>query len=328
MTHAGLPTDCERAPRGIRLGISACLLGQQVRFDGGHKKDAFLTGMLSTHVEWVAVCPEVEVGMGTPRETLRLVRDNGRLRMVTTRSEIDWTDAMTEWSRRRADALAAEDLDGYVLKKDSPSCGMERVKVYAVGEPGVRDGRGLFAQALIDRIQLLPIEEEGRLCDARIRENFIERVFAYRRLKDLFSARWTPGALVRFHTAHKMSLLAHSTAAYRELGRLVAQAVKLPRLQLREAYARMFMATLSLPATTRRHTNVLSHMAGHLKDKLDAASRQELAACIEEYRKGLVPLVVPLTLINHHVRVHGVEYLAGQIYLQPHPRELMLRNHV
>jgi uncharacterized protein YbgA (DUF1722 family)/uncharacterized protein YbbK (DUF523 family) len=313
---------------GIRIGISACLLGQEVRFDGGHKKDAFLTGVLAPHVEWVPVCPEVEVGMGTPRETLRLVRERGHTRMIMTRSAIDYTDAMHAWSRRRVDALAGEDLDGYVLKKDSPSCGMERVKVYGGDGPGVRDGRGLFAEALLGRLPLLPVEEEGRLCDARLRENFIERVFAYRRLKDLFVSRWTTGALVRFHTAHKMSLLAHSTTAYQELGRLVAHSAELAKPELRTRYEALFMATLSLPATTRRHTNVLSHMAGHLKGKLDAAGRQELAASIEEYRQGLVPLVVPLTLINHYVRVHGVAYLAGQIYLQPHPRELMLRNHV
>jgi uncharacterized protein YbgA (DUF1722 family)/uncharacterized protein YbbK (DUF523 family) len=319
-----------KAPQvnGLRLGISACLLGEEVRFDGGHKRDAFLTGVLAPHVEWVPVCPEVEVGMGTPRETLRLVREHGRTRMVTTRSGIDHTDAMHAWAMRRVEALAGEDLDGYVLKKDSPSCGMERVKVYGSDGPGVRDGRGLFAEVLLARFPLLPVEEEGRLCDAHLRENFIERVFAYRRLKNLFGSRWSTGALVRFHTAHKMSLLAHSTTAYQELGWLVAHSATFSKAELRKRYEEQFMATLALPATTRRHTNVLSHMAGHLKDRLDAMSRQELAETIEEYRKGLVPLVVPLTLINHHVRVHGVEYLAGQVYLQPHPRELMLRNHV
>ena len=312
----------------IRLGISACLLGEEVRFDGGHKRDPFLTGVLSRHVEWVTVCPEVEVGMGTPRETLRLVRDGaGPIRMVTTRSTVDHTDSMNAWSKRRVEALSREDLDGYVLKKDSPSCGMERVKVYG-GAVAAREGRGLYAEALIARLPLLPVEEEGRLHDARLRENFIERVFAYRRLKDLFAARWSIGSVVRFHTAHKMSLLSHSTAAYQELGRLVAGGSALPRAELRTRYETAFMKTLALPATTRRHTNVLMHMAGHLKDRVDSASKQELTACIEEYRTGIIPLVVPLTLIRHHVRVHAIDYLAGQVYLEPHPRELMLRNHV
>ena len=312
----------------LRIGISACLLGQEVRFDGGHKRDRFLTDVLGAVVEWVPVCPEVELGLGTPRETLRLVRSEKGVRMITTRTGIDHTDGMNAWADRRLDELAGEDLCGYVLKKDSPSCGMERVKVFGAAGMPERQGRGLFAAALLERFPYLPVEEEGRLSDPRLRENFIERTFAYRRLKDLFGGRWSIGALVRFHTAHKMSLLAHSTTAYQELGRLVARASKLPRHELRDRYERDFMAALSLMATTRRHTNVLMHMAGHLKKILDADSRRELQETIDEYRRGLVPLVAPLTLIRHHVRQNAVDYLFGQVYLQPHPRELMLRNHV
>ena len=313
----------------VRIGISACLLGQEVRFDGGHKRDQFLTEILGPHVEWVPVCPEVEMGLGTPRETLRLVRIGGLTRMVTTRTAVDHTDGMKAWARGRLDALVKEDLSGYVLKKDSPSCGMERVKLYDEGQGApARTGRGIYAEALLARMPLLPVEEEGRLSDARLRENFIERVFAYRRLKALFAQRRSVGAVVAFHTAHKMSLLAHSTTAYQEIGRLVARAGTMPRQELRALYETQFMRTLAIPATTRRHTNVLTHMAGHLKTLVDSASRQELASCIDEYRRGLVPLVVPLTLIRHHVRVHEVAYLQGQTYLEPHPRELMLRNHV
>jgi uncharacterized protein YbgA (DUF1722 family)/uncharacterized protein YbbK (DUF523 family) len=312
-----------------RIGISACLLGDEVRFDGGHKRDPFLTDVLSPHVEWVRVCPEVEVGMGTPRETLRLVREGeGPVRMVTTRTGVDWTADMVRWSRTRMKQLAAEQLSGYVLKKDSPSCGMERVKVYGGAGMPQRSGRGLFAEALLTQFPNLPVEEEGRLSDPRLRENFIERVFAYWHLGRFFDSRWTVGGLVAFHTAHKMALLAHSTAAYAELGRLVAAAANMPRSRLRDEYEAAFMKTMSIVATPRRHTNVLMHMAGHLKKQLDAASKQELLACIEEYRRGLVPLIVPLTLLRHHVRVHEVAYLAGQTYLQPHPRELMLRNRV
>ena len=315
------------SPR-LRIGISACLLGQEVRFDGGHKRDRFLTDVLGPFVEFVAVCPEVELGLGTPRETLRLVRSTNGLRMITTRTGIDHTDAMAAWARCRLDELGREDLCGYVLKKDSPSCGMERVKVFGTGGMPERHGRGLFAAALIERFPNLPVEEEGRLSDPRLRENFIERTFAYRRLKDLFDGRWSIGSLVRFHTAHKMSLLAHSTTAYQELGRLVARGSDLPRRELRDRYETGFMSALSRMATPSRHTNVLMHMAGHLKKLLDADSRHELQESIDEYRRGLVPLVVPLTLIRHHVRLHGVKYLDGQVYLQPHPRELMLRNHV
>jgi|SRR5687768_5955703 uncharacterized protein YbgA (DUF1722 family)/uncharacterized protein YbbK (DUF523 family) len=315
-------------PSPIRIGISACLLGEEVRFDGGHKRDQFLTTVLGPHVEFVPVCPEVEMGLGTPRETLRLVRHGDGLRMITTRTGIDHTDAMNRWAAKRLGALQREDLSGYVLKKDSPSCGMERVKTYGDDGPAVRNGRGVFAAALLERMPLLPVEEEGRLSDPTLRENFIERVFAYRRLKDLFAGRWTTGGLVAFHTAHKMSLLAHSTSAYNELGRLVAHAAQTPRPDLRHAYESLFMRTLAIPATRARHTNVLQHMAGHFKKLVDDEARRELSETIDEYRRGMVPLVVPLTLIRHHVRRERIAYLAGQVYLEPHPRELMLRNHV
>ena len=313
----------------LRIGISSCLLGDEVRFDGGHKRDAFLTGTLGPFVEWVRVCPEVEVGMGVPRETLRLVRVEGDTRMITTRTGIDHTDAMRAFARRRAGELQALDLRGYVLKKDSPSCGMERVKVYDVDRNAPeRKGVGIYAAVLQEHFPALPIEEEGRLQDPVLRENFIERVFAYDRLRALFDGRWTLNGLIAFHTAHKMALLAHSTAAYHELGRLVASGKELPRPELRRRYEALFMKTMARPATAARHTNVLMHMAGHLKKRLDDASRRELADCIDEYRRELVPLVVPLTLLRHHVRAHHVAYLAGQTYLEPHPRELMLRNHV
>ena len=317
----------------LRIGISACLLGQEVRFDGGHKRDRFLTDVLGPHVEWVPICPEVEMGLGTPRETLRLVRpgrNSAPLHMITTRTGIDHTDGMNRWARGRLDALEREvpDLCGYVLKKDSPSCGMERVKTFGEHGNPERNGRGLFATALIDRFPALPVEEEGRLSDPKLRENFVERVFAYGRLRDLFAARWSTGDLVRFHTAHKMSLLAHSTVKYNELGRLVAAASRRPRRDVRDEYERGFMATLSLMATPKRHANVLTHMLGHMKNVLDPDSKQELLRSIDDYREGLVPLIVPITLLRHHVRKHRVDYLLNQVYLDPHPRELMLRNHV
>jgi uncharacterized protein YbgA (DUF1722 family) len=267
--------------------------------------------------------------MGVPRETLRLMKEDGDTRMITTRTAVDYTDRMRAFAARRVKELEALDLRGYVLKKDSPSCGMERVKVYdPAGHPPVRSGVGTYAAILKSRLPPLPIEEEGRLQDPVLRENFIERVFAYDRLRTMFDGRWTLKDVVAFHTAHKMTLLAHSPTAYRELGRLVAAAASMPRAELRRRYEDLFMRTLARPATTARHANVLMHMAGHLKKYLTAAARQELAACIDEYRRGLTPLIVPLTLLRHHVRAHGVGYLAGQAYLEPHPRELMLRNHV
>jgi uncharacterized protein YbgA (DUF1722 family)/uncharacterized protein YbbK (DUF523 family) len=317
-----------RRVRPIRIGISACLLGERVRFDGGHKRDAFLTETFGRFVEWVPVCPEVECGFGTPREAMRLVGVDNSLQLVTVKTGIDLTAAMERFARTRASALCDEDLSGFVLKKDSPSCGLERVKIYDRHGSPARRGRGLFAAALVEKFPHLPVEEEGRLADPRLRDNFVERVFAYWRLTGLFAARWTAGDLVRFHTAHKLLLLAHAPEAYRQLGRLVAGSRGVSRRDLERRYVEGFMRALAQLATTRRHTNVLQHMAGYFKDRLDAASKRELAETIADYRQGLVPLVVPLTLIRHHVRTLGVTYLAGQTYLEPHPKELMLRNHV
>lgn len=314
----------------IRVGISACLLGDEVRFDGGHKRDPFLIDTVGPFVDWVKVCPEVESGMGTPRESIRLV-DDGRLRLVTVRTGVDHTAMMTAWTSRRVRALGAEDLCGFVVKKDSPSCGMVRVKVY--GPPGStgpagRQGRGMFTGALMDAYPHLPVEEEGRLSDPRLRENFIERVFAYRRVRDLFAPRWTVGDLVAFHTRQKLVLMAHSPQAYQQMGRLVAQAKGMDREVLRERYLSEFMTALKVMATPRRHANVLQHMVGYFTEQLDAASRAELLQTITDYRLGLLPLIVPVTLVRHFVRLYNVHYLAGQVYLEPHPRELMLRNHV
>jgi uncharacterized protein YbgA (DUF1722 family)/uncharacterized protein YbbK (DUF523 family) len=311
--------------------VSACLLGAKVRFDGQHKRDAFLNEGLAPFVTWVSVCPEVEVGMGIPRPPVRLVRGPaGRSLMLAAPDDADWTDRMEALAAKRAEALARDDLSGFVLKSKSPSCGMERVKLYDAPDakgPAKRAGVGLFAAALMRRLPNLPVEEEGRLCDADLRENFLERVFAYARVRRLWTTRWTVGTLVTFHTAHKMQLLAHSTDGYRALGRLVAAAKSLPRAELRERYEADFMAVLAKAATRGRHTNVLQHMLGHLRPSLEDAGKAELLALIDDYRRGLVPLIVPVTLLRHHVNRLGVPYLAGQTYLEPHPKELMLRNH-
>jgi uncharacterized protein YbgA (DUF1722 family)/uncharacterized protein YbbK (DUF523 family) len=320
---APVPTD------PIRIGVSACLIGEEVRFDGGHKRNEFIAEVLSRFVEFVPICPEMELGLGVPRETLRLLKDeSGKIAMVGNQSGIDRTSAMQSWSERRIAGLAREDLSGYVLKKDSPSCGMERVKVYGAAGMPSRDGRGIYAAALMRRYPNLPVEEEGRLNDPRLRENFIERVFAYRRLRTFFAKRWTIGGLVGFHTAHKLLLLAHSPATYSELGRFVANVKALDRAEVREHYQSAFMAALSRIATPARHTNVLQHIEGYLRNYLDSESRRELAGLIEDYRRGLVPLIAPITLVRHYVRLHAIKYLQGQVYLEPHPKELMLRNHV
>jgi uncharacterized protein YbgA (DUF1722 family)/uncharacterized protein YbbK (DUF523 family) len=312
----------------IRLGVSSCLLGEEVRYDGGHKRNRFVTDLLAQFVEWVPVCPEVEVGMGTPRPALRLVREGDEVRMLEIASGRDHTREMQRFAARRVRALRGLELCGYVLKKNSPSCGMTRVKVYSEKGMPTKDGRGLFAGPLMESHPNLPVEDEGRLNDAQLRENFIERVFAYQRLRDLFRGRWTRGQLVVFHTAHKLQLMAHGLEHYRELGALVASVKQRPREEVREAYQDVFMAGLARVATRARNTNVLQHAAGHLKKSLDSASRIELAELIHDYRLGNVPLVVPVTLLRHHARHLDVAYLNGQTFLEPHPKELMLRNHV
>lgn len=298
----------------IRVGVSSCLLGQRVRYDGGHKRSDFVADILGARVTFVPVCPEVEVGLGTPRPTLRLIRRGDDVRMVMSDGR-DHTDAMRTFSRKRVDQLRDDALSGYVLKKDSPSCGLARVKVYEETGIPAKTGRGLYAEALLERWPHLPVEEEGRLQDDGLRENFLERVSAYHRLQALFSGRWTVGHVVAFHTAHKLAVLAHTTEGYRQLGRLVAGARALGRAELREAYTAGLMRSLTLLATPKKHANVLMHMLGYFRGAIDAGDRDELLQAIHDFREGRIPRVVPLTLVRHHVRRCGVGYLAGQTYV-------------
>ncbi len=312
----------------LRLGISRCLLGEEVRFDGGHKRDNFLTEVLGPYVEWVPVCPEVEAGLGTPREAMRLVGDSHHPRLVTIKSGTDHTRAVERMTAHRIQELEELDLSGYVFKKDSPSCGMERVRIYHEhGMPG-RNGVGLFARAFIEQFPLIPVEEEGRLCDPTLRENFIERVFCYRRWQDLVQSGVTRQALVQFHTIHKYLLLAHHPQQYQALGRLVGQAHEHRPKELAHRYGELFMKALAVKATVRKQVNVLQHILGYFKDRLGAPEKAELLSVIGDYHRGLTPLVVPLTLIKHYVRIFDVSYIRDQVYLNPHPIELMLRNHV
>lgn len=312
--------------RPIRVGVSACVLGHNVRFDGGHKLDHFVRDTLGTFVEFVNVCPEMEVGMGVPRESVRLVRIGGGIRMVS-QSGVDHTTAMKKYARERCERLAGDELCGFIVQKNSPSCGMERVKVYRPGTMPERNGRGLFTAALMERMPHLPVEENGRLNDPALRENFVERIFAYRRLRQLFSGRWRVGDLVAFHSREKLLVLSHDRPAYERLGRLVASAKGRSREEVADEYQETLLGALARLAARGKQTNVLSHISGYLKRLLDDEDRREVQDVIESYRQGLVPLIVPITLLRHHVRRHGLEYLAQQTYMDPHPRELMLRNH-
>ena len=314
----------------IRLGISACLLGQPVRHDGGHKRETFLVDTLGAFVKWVPVCPEVEIGMGTPRETIRLEGNVDDPRLVAPKSGVDYTDAMKRWSKQRLKALDKLDLHGFVLKRASPSCGAFRVKVHPEnGGTPLNRGQGVFARTLMQRCPLLPVEEEGRLNNIGLRENFIERVFAWYRWQQFLTDNPTKKRLVEFHTAHKMTLMSHSVEAYRTLGRLVAGVGKRPWASVRTEYAEGFMTALAMLATRRKHIHVLDHLMGFLKRLIDSNAKQELIGLIEDYRRELVPLIVPLTLLKHHVATQDVpEWLHQQVYLNPCPKELLLRNHV
>ncbi len=312
----------------IRIGISSCLLGQKVRFDGGHKHDRYLTDVLGGWVEWVAVCPEVEVGLGIPRPTIRLEGRAESPHLVEPTTGDDLTDRMRSYSEGRVAELQRLDLDGYVLKRASPTCGMERVKVYGSGGMPAKSGVGIYARVLLDRWPLLPVEEEGRLNDPVLRENFIERIFCRNRWRRLVRDGLSRGRLVAFHTAHKLLLRSHNEAGYQRCGRVVAGAGKIPDQELYRAYEEEFHATLATRTTAKRHANVLYHVLGYLKRAIEPAEKQELVTLVEDYRAGLVPLVVPITLLRHHVHKHGVEYMLGQLYLEPHPKELMLRNRV
>ena len=316
----------EAEPARIRVGISSCLLGATVRYDGGHKRDAFINGTLSRCFEFVPLCPEVAIGLGTPRPPIRLVRTDGGIR-VQGRDDPnrDVTDALRDFARSTAARLAGE-ISGYIFKRASPSCGMERVKVHGENGMPAGQGAGAYAGALMAALPLLPCEEEGRLGAPDLRENFIERVFVFDRWRKLERSGLTLAGLVGFHTAHKFLVLAHNQAAYRRMGRLVARTGE-PGLEgLAAEYARELMTALRRHATRGRHANVLEHLLGFVSRRLDAADRAEMVEVIADYRAGMLPRVVPLTLLKHHFRRHPHPYVAGQVYLEPHPREIMLRN--
>lgn len=322
------PPGPEASPGArIRLLVSACLLGEKVRYDGGHKFDAFVANVLGRYVEWVRVCPEADCGLPTPRPSMHLVGDPAGPRLVSRTGE-DLTERLLRFTDEQLAKLEGLELCGYVCKKDSPSSGMERVKVYGDGGGAERVGVGLFTAAFMERFPLVPVEEEGRLHDARLRESFIERIFCRRRWLDLVAGGRSRGRLVEFHADHKYLLLSHGRTTYDELGRLVASAKEHRLEDLLATYETRFMMALAHPSTKRKVTDVLQHMMGYFKKQLTADEKAEMLETIEAYRGALVPLVVPLTLIKHYVRKYEVRQLARQVYLSPYPAELMLRNHV
>ena len=312
----------------IKIGISSCLLGNAVRYDGGHKLDRFLRDTLGQYVDYVPVCPETECGMGIPRESMRLEGKTGAPRLVTHRTREDKTEMMLRWAKKRVAELEAENLCGFIFKSDSPSSGMERVKVYDDKGMPAKTGVGIFARIFMEHFPLLPVEEEGRLHDTGLRENFIERIFTLKRWREIRNMTSSRGALVDFHTRHKLLLLSHSTKLYQAMGKLVAGQKSLSVQDLFLQYELMMMDALRLKTTPKKNVNVLQHMMGYFKEQLSADEKKELLEILDDYQKGFLPLIVPLTLIGHYVRKYDQAYLRKQIYLNPHPLELQLRNHV
>jgi len=312
----------------IRIGISSCLLGQKVRYDGGHKLDRFLTDTLGRYVDYVPVCPEVECGLTVPREAMHLQGDPANPRLVTVRTGIDHTQRMRRWAKNRARELEAENLSGFIFRSGSPSSGMERVKVFKDGGLPAKVGVGMFARAFMEHFPLIPVEEDGRLHDPVLRENFIEAIFTLGRWRKLLEGRKKAGALVSFHTAHKLLILSHSRKHYDSMGRLVAGGGKNDPGGLLSNYERLLTEAMKLKSTRKKNTDVLMHAMGYFRKVLTRDEKQELLEVIERYRIELVPLVVPLTLIRHYIRKYDQPYLKEQVFFHPHPLEVLLRNHV
>ena len=314
--------------KDIRLGISSCLLGENVRYDGGHKLDRFLTDTLGQYVEYVPVCPEVECGLGVPRESMHLEGDPDSPRLVTIRIKQDMTDRLVQWAKKRVVELEREDLCGFIFKSNSPSSGMDRIKVFDEKGMSVKKGVGVFARIFMDHFPLLPAEDEGRLHDPELRENFVERIFSLRSWREVLATKQSRGNVVDFHTRHKLLILSHSPKYYWMMGKLVAKMKDLSLRELHQQYQSLLMESLRLKTTPKKNVNVLQHMMGYFREHLSSDEKQELLEVIDQYREGYIPLVVPITLINHYVRKYDQPYLKQQLYLNPHPLELQLRNHV
>ena len=312
----------------IILGISSCLLGENVRYNGGHKLDRYLRDTLGQYVEYVPVCPEAECGLGIPREAMHLEGDPGSPRLVTSNTGRDLTERMVRYSENRVGELEKVPLCGFIFKSNSPSSGMERVKIYDHNHVPRKTGTGIFAGIFMKHFPLLPVEDDGRLHDPKIRENFITRIFVFKRFREMMDKEITIAGLVEFHTSHKLLIMAHSQNHYRALGRLVAHAKEMTGDELCSQYQSLLMEGLSLKTTVKKNTNVLHHLMGYFKKQLSADEKQELLEIIENYHRGDVPLIVPVTLINHYVRKYDQPYLKEQYYLHPHPVELQLLNHV
>jgi uncharacterized protein YbgA (DUF1722 family)/uncharacterized protein YbbK (DUF523 family) len=312
----------------IKIGASACLLGEKVRYDGGHALDRYITETLGQYFEWVPVCPEVEYGLPVPREAMHLTGEPASPRLVTVMTGIDHTDGMKKWAADKLSRLEKEDLCGFIFRSKSPSSGIGGIKVYSSSGITGNKATGIFGGAFMHYFPLIPAIDDGRLHNPDLRENFIEQVIVYNRWQEFLKKGGKIRELIAFHTDLKLLILSHSPKHYSALGILVARAKKYRPDALYSEYIKILMEGLRLLATVKKNTNVLLHIAGYFKKQLSSDDKRELLEVIEEYLKGYIPLIVPVVLLNHYVRKFDKPYLKTQFYLNPHPVELMLRNHV
>jgi uncharacterized protein YbgA (DUF1722 family)/uncharacterized protein YbbK (DUF523 family) len=308
----------------ISIGISSCLLGHKVRFDSGHKNNSYINNTLSEYFDFIPFCPEVDIGLGVPRETIRLVLLDDKVHCVGSKnSDLDVTERLKDCAEEQKPWQ--QNLSGYILKKDSPSCGMERVRLYK-GDMPDRIGVGIYAQKLMENFPYLPVEEEGRLGDSILRENFIQRVFIYARWQKLLAEEFSLQTLNRFHAQHKYIFMSHSQALAKELGHWLAQAHAEAPSEVLKQYLSKMMTLLKLKASRKSHVNTLQHLQGYLKNSISADDKAELVDIIDQYRNGILPLIVPITLLRHHFRRFPHDYITESYYMKPHPKELMLLN--
>jgi uncharacterized protein YbgA (DUF1722 family)/uncharacterized protein YbbK (DUF523 family) len=310
----------------IKVGIASCLLGNPVRWNGGHKLDRFIFHTLGQHIDFVPVCPESECGLGIPRDTMHLAGDPAAPRLVTTKTGDDKTDQMQHWAKGRLKELAGEDLCGYIFKTKSPSNGMRKLKVFKTREQIFYNGVGIYARMFMDRFPNLPVIDDGMLHDPGLRSNFIEQIFTLRRWREVLAERKTVGRVVAFHTRQKLLIMSHSPKHYREMGKLVAAGKSMPPGRLYDRYEALLLESLRLKTTIKKHINVLQHILGYFKKQLSPDEKQEMLSLIDAYRAQDVPLIVPITLANHYVRKYDQPYLKQQTYLNPHPLDLKLRS--
>lgn len=312
----------------IKIGVSSCLLGEKVRYDGGHKHDRYITDTLGNFFNYISVCPEVECGLPVPREAMRLVGDIKSPHLLTIKSKIDYTEKMFKWINKKIPELEKENLCGFIFKSRSPSSGIKDVKIYNSSGMLSGKGAGLFGGEFVRKFPYIPVIDEGRLHDPILRENFIERVFVFYRWKKLSKDLNNLRELLNFHTQHKLIIMSHSQKHLSLLGKLVANAKSREKDKVFSEYIDLLTDAMKLIATIKKNTNVLQHIAGYFKKNLSHDEKQELNEIIKNYQNGYIPLIVPVTLLNHYTRKYNILYLRNQLYLNPHPLELMLRNHV